>query len=891
MREFRRSTAVLACAVMKPWARTIAAVVVCGVLTAAARPLAAQPREPEWAREFPPLEQGQVATLTRIGWSMQADALRRTTPDDPAIVEALLRAGRGADALRTIRNVARTNPSRLADALSAVARYDINTGLREVPGQRERQLADLAALRAQWPRLDPATRSQAAYALMCAEERVGRPQLSATATQRLRRVTFMTEFAGTPGALLAEVDVISLEEARGNRLYTVDRLMAFADAHPGTVAAATALHAAGTRLGPFFSRSDGLGPAERADRVFDIIRRLEQGGFPPCEWTRRAVELTLNIWSTDMTSTERAYVLEAILDFAASHWALEYSNPARDGIGFTVTYWAEHACSTGDEAGRCVAAALTQLETRGVARADTQYLLAAWYTKWSREQAPANEQAARLAKAREVLTGLQTSASGLHARKALADLALLAYWNREFATAEPLLATYVSLYPDSTYAWLAALRRGQCLEILGRLADARQVYQQVSATGMFAPLARVLSGVYSARLALALHDPDGALREYRQALADWAPAMGEWVNVPSARRVPAGRPVPLVVQSGDELSLDTIKDTIARLEAVTAAPGAADTEAARWMADQGRWVEARDAAERVLTTSPASANVPQARVLAHTARLEMALALADTDTAAPDTEGAIRALRALDAEPFDTAIAVAMIARGFLLSSSGAKAEGEALLVSALDRWRGVDGPPAGTGHLSPTEQDVAAIRAAVFRPSGDGPFQGTRWNGFGWPQRPARVVVIDPAVSVRLADGSKRRLTVRAPMAGVDNVLYLDVTQQGPLRSLMTRLGGTRTRTGRIDVPHRLMETPTVPTGPSVDLSVFLNRAFAMRPGHWGGWIFTTFPVLEEVAFLDEGRTKAVAFVRVGYGGGYVPLEKRDGAWLASPAVRTWVE
>ena len=69
-----------------------------------------------------------------------------------------------------------------------------------------------------------------------------------------------------------------------------------------------------------------------------------------------------------------------------------------------------------------------------------------------------------------------------------------------------------------------------------------------------------------------------------------------------------------------------------------------------------------------------------------------------------------------------------------------------------------------------------------------------------------------------------------------------------------------------------------------------FWNRFFAARPGHWGGWVLATYPIVTEIEFLDTGRTRANAAVTIGYSGATVVLEKIDGEWRAVKLTHMWV-
>ena len=95
---------------------------------------------------------------------------------------------------------------------------------------------------------------------------------------------------------------------------------------------------------------------------------------------------------------------------------------------------------------------------------------------------------------------------------------------------------------------------------------------------------------------------------------------------------------------------------------------------------------------------------------------------------------------------------------------------------------------------------------------------------------------------------------------------------------TMIGRLGGNKKRE-----PAQIMETPNQPVGASLDILALVNQFFAARPGHWGGWVFQTYPMIDRIEFLNAERTKATAAVTIGYAGATVVLEKKDGAWVAT--------
>ena len=203
----------------------------------------------------------------------------------------------------------------------------------------------------------------------------------------------------------------------------------------------------------------------------------------------------------------------------------------------------------------------------------------------------------------------------------------------------------------------------------------------------------------------------------------------------------------------------------------------------------------------------------------------------------------------------------------------------------ALAAWQKADAAHPAAAPRGALERDVVAIRNAVFLPMGGGVYLGSRWNAFSWSAEAAPFVIVNPELPVKLADGKVIRLTAYDRFPSLDNVLFLSSEQRSMLETVMVRLGGTRTRQ-----PGAIMETPNQPVGPSLSVMAFWRKSFAMRPGHWGGWVFETFPQISQIEFIDAQRTRAAVKVVVGYSGATVQMENRDGVWIATRLTDFWV-
>jgi hypothetical protein len=265
----------------------------------------------------------------------------------------------------------------------------------------------------------------------------------------------------------------------------------------------------------------------------------------------------------------------------------------------------------------------------------------------------------------------------------------------------------------------------------------------------------------------------------------------------------------------------------------------------------------------------------------------VALDLAAVEGPRHDKAAATKALDLLAREPFDSAVAVASLARAALQLLEGDAAGASRQTTVTLDQWAAASRARIGSWpSAGSVDADVAEIRQVVFRPLGDLPvYSGMRLNAFGFPSALSPFVIVNPDVSVKTADGTVQRHRIWQSYPGIDHVLQLDSNDLALMSRLLPTLGGTKRRQ-----PQQVMETPNQPVGDSMDVLNFWNRFFAGRPGHWGGWELDTYPRIAQIEFLDAARAKANAAVVIGYSGATVVLEKIDGHWRAIRLTNQWV-
>jgi hypothetical protein len=319
------------------------------------------------------------------------------------------------------------------------------------------------------------------------------------------------------------------------------------------------------------------------------------------------------------------------------------------------------------------------------------------------------------------------------------------------------------------------------------------------------------------------------------------------------------------------------------LQASLAQPGGDLLERGRWQLENGQRAAAITILEDALVRFPRSPLRPEVSLLLHRAQLETALDLGNIERSDGDPAVASMQIDELSRQSPDSAIVAARIARASQLWSQGKVADAREAMTSALGDW--IKAQP----HRPPNgdfDRDVAAIRDAVFRPLGDGIFAGrSHWNAFTWPPALPPFLLMDPEITVKLSSGDETAVVITSAVPGLSNVIFADKTMLDLLSRTIASLGGTKRRQ-----PAAVMETPNQPVGESMNILALWTEYFPTRPGHWGGFEFTSYPRLTRVEFLDAARTRAAVNVTIGYSGCTVVLEKRDGVWTPTRLTNEWV-
>jgi hypothetical protein len=259
-------------------------------------------------------------------------------PDSPEFAE-LLKQNHIDEALGRLRAIVNEHPAQMARAFEVAAPEwpRMTDEARGYPAALQ-ELVDAARSRlSQLPR-EEAARTERQLLLIDRRPYMApadkRPQFA----DQLK--TFVQQYTGTTEALLAEVDAIELGLPIRERLQALD---AFIRRHPGTVAAAKALHNKGFQLSSGNVYPDieprGGDPTARFFPVLEIVQALESGRYPPCEWVDRAPMLAAQFFAYNPTyaagSIERQ--LDAYLAFVKTHFTVSDQQPLNTASGYVIT--------------------------------------------------------------------------------------------------------------------------------------------------------------------------------------------------------------------------------------------------------------------------------------------------------------------------------------------------------------------------------------------------------------------------------------------------------------------------------------------------------------------------------------------------------------------------
>jgi hypothetical protein len=415
------------------------------------------------------------------------------------------------------------------DSIRQTWRYSGRRLTTQDRSRADRILAGVAVIR---QRLAGHPREQAAriaWQLLLLDHAVG-----GAGTPRIdvgRRAAFIQQWSGTTAAQFAEIEGQLEPPIKEGALESVEQI---ARAHGGTEVGAKAW----TEIAATLSAGDipipgtpihHADPTERYLRLQSALEAL-QTGYPSSEWARRVPGLGSRYWMVlpVFGPGGPARLLAAYQDFLTR----QLSAPRIDDSAVDTLSWgASETMPWLLSAGRIDPISAMEPIFDAVERAVPnqsvlRYLRGQFYLRRCATGTDAPNPP-MCQKARTALAALAGESPGRYSRLALSKLAAELLAEGEYGLARAQLLSYVERYPDGDWAWVAALRAGQCSDRLGERERARDEYRRAARQNPMNPVARVLGLTYAGRISESSGDKERALADYRAAKQAWDGEYGQ----------------------------------------------------------------------------------------------------------------------------------------------------------------------------------------------------------------------------------------------------------------------------------------------------------------------------------------------------------------------------
>ena len=605
------------------------------------------------ANECPLFDQGAANMIGAAERAKRLAQLLAEAPYSTDTMGALLEAGRPADALRVARRIVESSPDRIAAAIELITKPYYRIRQDAAQNYAETLKAVIAAARTHVADLSKPDGAMAAYRLAIFD-RMNTPRDKRQDLAPLQ--TFAAEYAGTEAATLAELDVLLASVTTGTQSSdALAPIEAFARSHAGTCAGARALasYASALARGSYERLPAGTDPTARILRALALASELEVPAVTRCAVEPNAIDLVAGIYAY-----RPAYApgnldrqIDAYTRFIRAHFT-EASGDSERGLGYAISGRLYELYTLRGDGLAGLEAFLAQLEREGPAPDAAAYLWGAFYIRDAQRRGALPERA-MVDKSRAVLERVANRGRGLYNRKALATLAWVEHAFGDVATAREHYARYVKAYPESPYAWVAALNVGICDQESGNWAAAAEQYRQTVAAYGSLPPAAVLAHAYRGRTFDALSEFPQAAREYEAALAGWHTDYGSLSYAIGEARRPALPPSDrLTYRSPLNVTPERLRERLAQLTRTQSSPGGVLLEQGRWRFENGERQKAADLLDRFDTEFATSPNLAEARYLAHEARLYVALELLSLEGEA-DAKAGAAGLDALASAPYE----------------------------------------------------------------------------------------------------------------------------------------------------------------------------------------------------------------------------------------------
>jgi hypothetical protein len=479
------------------------------------------------AEEFPEGD-GSVWVLQKKGQTPDYIAARLAERRPGLdLVELALQAERFELAVDLLRTHIDARPGDDSETLDVIARHWRYSGPFRTPRYRpqfERLLRGIDVIRRRLNSHPRESAARIAWQLLRIDDTVagGVPKVHVDAGARQ---AFILRWPGTVAAQFAEIEARLLPPVSEDALAGMEQ---FAREHAGTEIGARAwAQVAGVLSSGDVSilgaPTDNADPTDRYLRLHQALQALQDGSSPN-EWARLVPGLGSRYWILSPRFGPRgpARFLAAYRDFLIRQLTKVQIEPVDvDALASGASQTVPRLLSAAKVDGTAAMESLfDDVEEAVPHKTEVRYLRAQFYLVSCAIVSDAPNPA-MCERARTALSALAVEPSSRYARLAHSQLAAELFTEGEYALARAQYLSYVDRYPEGDWAWLAALRAGQCSERLDERGRARDEYYRAAARYAANPLARVLGLTYAARISDALGAKTQALADYRAARSAW----------------------------------------------------------------------------------------------------------------------------------------------------------------------------------------------------------------------------------------------------------------------------------------------------------------------------------------------------------------------------------
>jgi tetratricopeptide (TPR) repeat protein len=612
-------------------------------------------------------------------------------------------------------------------------------------------------------------------------------------------------------------------------------------------------------------------PAGRADRPFVsrleaalvVVRQLQEQKQPDRYFVQAAIDAVLTISlpfdHSELSRPDAVRAFELYRTFAIANESLWNHARLEGAFRHLMTNTLPELIERSGQGRSAVDAMFLEMAHRWpssqaapLARAQHEVELAQESLR-NRRSWPRRVVLAETSRARALLRDVADRDRGPEGRNALAALANLELSLRRLPEAGALFESFEKRYPDSEWAWVAAMRAAQVTQALGNPLDAAERFRSIGSVYADEPTVPALAAFYEARAYEMARRWNEATGAYVHVLQMWPISEAEWLGLDWP------------IEYENDASVRTMWprelhrwDVTARIEQLTVAASTdwgLEVERANWLFERQRPAEALLLLRRIRARHSGRTVRDRLRPLIHRAALAEAVASISRSGRLPEL--ANRSLAALCVEPLDAWAAIACATHASAAAVDGRAGSAKAELVRAIDMWARLQASAAAAQTPpTPVEQDVRAIHDLLFKASSK-----------------ANVILMLASLSVTIGDDPQPVVVTAPRPAGTSQILSVTADEAKTLWDAVNALSACAESRER-------------------RLTRLWTEVVGITPSYCSGGFGSSDDgsVLQSIHFANVERTRARALVSSGSGGHAPILEKIDGQWKVTGSAGAWM-